>query len=59
MLTTTVELRRSADYSWHLAWEQLTVDAILSRVRAPLVVAARAGAGVKSANPELTNESAP
>lgn len=49
----------SGGYSWHLAWEQLTVNALLARVRAPFSVAARAAAGEKSAIPELTNETAP
>ena len=46
-------------YIWHLAWEQLTVDALLARVRAPFAIAARAGDGEKPASPELTNETAP
>lgn len=67
---STVELRRSTDgvtwrppvsggYSWHLAWEQLSVDAFLARVRAPFDLAARVGNGEKPSSPELTNETAP
>ena len=46
-------------YSWHLAWERLSLDALFARVDAPVNVAARSEAASPRALPALTNETAP
>lgn len=47
----------SAGYSWHLAWERMTLPALFARVNAPAWMAARANA--ETSLPQLTNETAP
>lgn len=47
----------SAGYSWHLAWERMTMPALFARVNAPAWEAARANA--ETSLPQLTNETAP
>jgi hypothetical protein len=46
-------------YSWHLAWERVTIDALFARVNAPVSAAARIAAASTPALPQLTNETAP
>ncbi len=47
----------SAGYSWHLAWERMTMPALFARVNAPAWEVARANAETNL--PSLTNETAP
>jgi hypothetical protein len=49
----------NSGYNWHLAWERISIDALLARVNVPVTEAARIATPQSPQVPELTNETAP